>query len=102
MLNSLSENREVGSKVTGGQGTWIGLYRDPKDTSRWLWIDRSRQTYTHWRVGEPNNSGIRKDCVFMGTRATSYTWKNSPCSNNNPYVCETTGKSGGVMLYILQ
>lgn len=104
VLNSLAENQAVGQTITGGQGTYIGLYRNPKDKSRWLWVDRSRGTYTHWNSGEPNNyQGNSEDCVHMLSKLTGYKWNDTPCNHvhNAPYVCETSGKSGSVMLDIV-
>jgi len=102
VLNSFTENRAVGEKITGGRGTYIGLYRNPRDKSRWLWVDQSRSTYTHWDSGEPNNAGGSEDCVHMRPKSYRYEWNDLPCNNvyNVPYVCETTGKSGSVMLDI--
>ena len=98
MLNSQAENQAVGEKITGGQGTYIGLYRNPRDKSRWLWVDRSRSTYTHWNSGEPNNSGGSEDCVHTLGRSHGYRWNDLPCNYHVPYVCETTGKSENSML----
>lgn len=98
VLNSLAENQAVGQTITGGQGAFIGLYRNPKDKSRWLWVDRSRATYTRWDGGEPNNVGGSEDCVHMRSKSSGYKWNDLPCNfvHNVPYVCETSGKSGSI------
>ena len=100
MFNSLAENRAVGEKITGGRGAYIGLYRNPRDKSRWLWVDQSRPTYTRWNSGEPNNQLGIEDCVNMLSRSTGYDWNDLPCNNvyDVPYVCETRGKSGGIVM----
>ena len=99
VVNSRAENQAVGEKITGGQGSLIGLYRNPKDKSRWLWIDRSRPTYTQWDSGEPNNYGGREDCVHMRSKSSGYNWNDLACNTYSvPYVCETRGKSGNIML----
>ena len=101
MLNTLAENQAVGEKITGGQGTYIGLYRSPKDKSRWLWLDQSRATFTHWYSGEPNNVRGSENCVQMRSKSMRYEWNDLSCNNvyDVPYVCETSGKSGSIMLY---
>ena len=100
VLNSLAENQAVGEKITGGQGTYIGLYRNPKDKSRWLRLDQSRTAYTHWDSREPNNHGGKEDCVHMRSKSSGYKWNDLPCNNvyHIPYVCETSGESGSIML----
>ena len=103
VLSSLAENQAVGKNITGGQGAYIGLYRNPRDKSRWLWVDQSRPTYTHWYSGEPNNHGGIEDCVQMISRSTGFEWNDISCNNvyNIPYVCETRGRSGSIMLDIV-
>ena len=49
MVTSQAEQQALSPKIT--QFTWIGLHRDPKDISRWLWIDGTRPTYTNWNTG---------------------------------------------------
>ncbi|KAL9968062.1 hypothetical protein ACROYT_G026388 [Oculina patagonica] len=62
VINSQAENQAV-SQITGGRGTYIGLYRNPKDKSRWLTLDGSRPIYTYWYSGEPNSLG--EECAHM-------------------------------------
>ncbi|KAL9968064.1 hypothetical protein ACROYT_G026391 [Oculina patagonica] len=64
VINSQAENQAV-SQITGGRGTYIGLYRDPKDKSRWLTLDGTRPTYTPWVSGEPNS--LQEECAHMRT-----------------------------------
>ena len=63
VLNSLEEQQFLVPKVANK--TWIGLHRDLKDTSRWLWVDGSYAIYTNWYDGEPNNSGGRNYLSFL-------------------------------------
>ena len=51
MVTSQAEQQALASKIS--QDVWIGLHRDPNDHSRWMWVDGSRATYTHWRNREP-------------------------------------------------
>ena len=67
----------------------IGLHRDPKDSSRWLWIDGSRGIYPKWSDGEPNDVGGREDCVVM---LTSGKLNDLTCIVTRPYFCEISRK----------
>ena len=69
---------------------WIGLYRDPKNKRRWLWVDGSTAYFTSWETGEPNNAGLNEDCVEF--RVTSEKWNDVPCGYSLPYICEISGK----------
>ncbi|KAJ7382013.1 hypothetical protein OS493_037656 [Desmophyllum pertusum] len=93
VINSQAEQQAISSKLPNGQRTWIGLYRDPKDKSRWLWVDGTRPTYTYWYSGEPNNSGGSEDCGEMFTKVTGRKWNDIPCSFSFTYICETAASS---------
>ena len=64
-----------------GSAHWIGLYRDPEDKSRWLWVDWSRlcNGCGYWFRGEPNNSGGKEDCGEMWP-SKSGLWNDLRCS----------------------
>ena len=47
VINSQAELQAVGEKLPESRTTWIGLYRNPKDKPRWLWVDGSPVNYTH-------------------------------------------------------
>ena len=100
-INSQAEQQAVTAKIT--QNTWIGLYRDPRDNSRFLWVDGSRLTYSNWDAKEPNNfRGAREDCTETYPKGGGGSaWNDLPCSYNYPYVCETSGRSGNTFLYYL-
>ena len=85
VINSQAELQAIGAKIT--KDTWIGMYRDPKAKSRWLWVDGSRATYTHWNSGEPNN--LHEECAEMYTK--QWKWNDASCGNTYRYVCETRG-----------
>ncbi len=90
VINSQAENQAV-SQITGGRGTYIGLYRNPKDKSRWLTLDGSRPIYTNWYSGEPNSLG--EECAHMRCKSYGYKWNDLECHYYNfPHVCETSGK----------
>ena len=73
--------------------TWIGLHRDPKNKSRWLWVDGSIADYTDWAKGEPDNEGGREDCVGIPSYLAPAKWSDMVCNTFLSYVCELfTGK----------
>ena len=89
VINSYAEQQALAPK-TSKITYWIGLYRDPNDKSRWMWVDGSRPTYTAWRAGEPNNwlgQGVEEDCTEMYV-----TWNDLACKSTAPYICEIDGR----------
>lgn len=91
VIHSQAELQALTSKIPESQTTWIGLHRDPKDKSHWLWVDGSRPTYTHWNTGEPN--GLHEECTHMYPKGRGWKWNDQGCSGAYPYVCETRGGS---------
>jgi len=89
MIKSQAELQALGPKIT--KTTWIGLHRNPKDKSRWMWVDGSQATYTHWYKGEQNN--VAEECGQMYTAAHGWKWNDLGCSASLNYVCETHGGS---------
>lgn len=69
--------------------SWIALHRDPKNSSRWLWIDGSRAIYPNWDIGEPNNAGGSEDCVEIRPGGKL---NDVPCKITLPYFCEINRK----------
>ena len=93
VLNSKAELREFPQLLKSAGASkhwWIGLYRDPKNEGRWLWVDGSTLFLTSWDTGEPNNVGSNEDCVEF--RVTSEKWNDVPCHRGLPYICEISGK----------
>ena len=91
MVKSQAEQKALAPKIS--QSTWMGLYRDPKDTSRWLWLDGTRPSYTNWGKGEPNNyQGTFEGCAEMWPPSNAWKWNDATCSASLHYVCETTGE----------
>jgi len=88
VLNSQDEHQFLVTKVVNQ--AWIGLHRDPNDTSRWLWVDGSYAIYTNWNDGEPNNSGGREDCV--GLVRPQWKWNDENCNSHHSYICEISRK----------
>lgn len=95
IVNSQAEQQALKPHIKW-TSTWIGLHRDLSDKTRWLWVDRSRLTYTHWARYEPNN--IHEECVEMRSSAR---WNDLRCSRRLRYICEKGNKSDNT-LYIVQ
>lgn len=89
MVKSQAELQAISPKLR--QHVWIGLHRDPKDTSRWLWVDGTRPTYTNWNAGEPNGRNHEK-CGEMYSVRYQGRWNDAPCSNGYHFVCETNSE----------
>ncbi|XP_078377865.1 CD209 antigen-like protein A [Oculina patagonica] len=85
VINSRDEQQAIAAKVS--QRTWIGLYRNPKNTSRWLWVDGSPVNYTNWARGEPNSPNS-EEC---GEMYPNGKWNDKECYAPRPFVCETRG-----------
>ena len=71
----------------------------PKVHSRWLWVDGSRATYTHWHPGEPNDHGGNEDCTVMFPPAGK--WNDGQCSSSLQHLCETNGRRRIIVCLIL-
>ena len=88
MVKSQPELQALVQKLS--RDVWIGLGRDPRDKSRWIWVDGTRVIYSHWHQGEPNNIGGNEGCGMMyhGTGK----WNDGRCSYSFHYLCETNGE----------
>lgn len=88
VVKSQAENKAITSRLKGH--THIGLHRDPKDPSSWLWTNGSRATYTNWEKGQPQYKQPNyEDCVVI---FNSGYWHDTPCKTiKYYYVCETKG-----------
>ena len=87
MVKSQAEQQAVASIIS--QKTWIGLQRDSKDNSPWLWVDGSTATYFNWDNGKPDNAGGKEFCVQM---VVSRKWNDRKCTADHYYLCETKGR----------
>ena len=100
MVKSQAEQRALASKIS--HITWIGLHGDPKDSSRWLWVDGTRPSYTRWYSGEPNNSGGNEGYGEMYVKSDGWSWNDAPCSSSNRYyVCDKNGESEYIIHVII-
>ena len=94
VLNTEAEQQALAPLVA--YHTWIGLHRDLRNMSRWLWVDKSNTDYTNWYKGEPNSTGGTGDCVLLSgntlPRNYSSKWFDVSCTFSFNYVCEMSGK----------
>lgn len=71
----------------GGITPWIGLQFV---NGQIRWIDNSDQTYSNWDRGEPNGQIQSLMCTRIYGRAhNAGLWDDYPCTNTNPFICET-------------
>ena len=75
------------------QSHWIGLYRDPENTSLWLWIDSSRlcKGCGYWAAEEPNNYDGRFEGCGEMYFLYSGKWNDQTCSHKRRYICQKRG-----------
>ena len=90
MLKTHAEQQAVWRAV--GKNVWIGLHRNPKNSSQWLWIDGSQVTDTNWYTGEPNNAGGYEGCGEMYSSSYQGKWNDLSCSDFQLYLCEANGE----------
>ena len=93
--NSKAKSREFPQllkRAGASKRFWIGLYRDPKNERRWLWVDGSTVYITSWDTGEPNNARSNEDCGEIYMRSGESKWNDETCSFRRPYICEINGK----------
>ena len=81
VVRSQAVNQAITSRLSKPKRC-IGLYRDPKDSLSWLWVDGSRATYTSWDKGQPQ---VGENCVMI---YRSGFWHDYPCTATCYYVCE--------------
>ena len=72
---------------------YIGLYRDPTNKNRWLWVDGTVLTYAQWGNAEPNS--LAEECGHM--RGGDRRWNDARCNINLPYICERGGEASIIM-----
>ena len=87
VIISQAELQVLTLQIPESHRMWIGMHRDPKDKSRWLWVHGSHPTYTYWYKGEPNS--LYEECAKILSKVHGWKWTDLPCSATHPYVCET-------------
>uniref|UniRef100_A0A7N5KI04 C-type lectin domain family 4 member G n=2 Tax=Ailuropoda melanoleuca TaxID=9646 RepID=A0A7N5KI04_AILME len=76
------------SRNTRGRGYWLGLraVRRARKIQGYQWVDGVPLSFSHWNVGEPNDSLGREDCAMM---LRTGMWNDAPCDNERDnWICE--------------
>ncbi|KAF3829497.1 hypothetical protein GH733_003761 [Mirounga leonina] len=76
------------SRNTRGRGYWLGLraVRRARKIQGYQWVDGVPLSFSHWNVGEPNDSMGREDCAMM---LRTGMWNDAPCDNERDnWICE--------------
>ncbi|XP_049495776.1 C-type lectin domain family 4 member G isoform X2 [Panthera uncia] len=76
------------SRNTRGRGYWLGLraVRRARQIQGYQWVDGVPLSFSHWNLGEPNDSMGREDCVMM---LRTGMWNDAPCDNERDnWICE--------------
>lgn len=91
-VSSDSQNAFVSSHYSSlsclSEGAWIGLHRNPRNTSRWVWLDEldAEPVYTKWHRKEPMNDRLDKNCTEIHPTKSIY-WFGRECSAQGCYIC---------------
>uniref|UniRef100_A0A8C3WXX6 C-type lectin domain family 4 member G n=1 Tax=Catagonus wagneri TaxID=51154 RepID=A0A8C3WXX6_9CETA len=76
------------SQNTAGRGYWLGLkaVRRARKIQGYQWVDGVPLSFSHWNLGEPNDSLGREDCIMM---LRTGMWNDAPCnSKDDSWICE--------------
>uniref|UniRef100_A0A4X1VN44 C-type lectin domain-containing protein n=1 Tax=Sus scrofa TaxID=9823 RepID=A0A4X1VN44_PIG len=76
------------SRNTAGRGYWLGLraVRRARKIQSYQWVDGVPLSFSHWNLGEPNDSLGREDCIMM---LRTGMWNDAPCnSKDDSWICE--------------
>ena len=85
-LASIHSTSEINifQKLTGDGNLgdfWIGGTR-AADTTKFVWVDKSKFDFEKWRYTRPSGDG---SCI---TARVDQTWNDTPCKGKMPYICE--------------
>ena len=96
VITSASEDAIVASFGVYGSvpDAWLGG-TDAITEGQWVWITGEPMTdYTHWRAGEPNNSGT-ENCMIIELDTPAAEWDDRPCDINLYHtICEREAAGG--------
>ena len=92
VVDSEEKKFAIAAKLPKALNHWIGLYKDPEDTSRWLWIDSSRlcEGCGYWSSGQPDNYKGNEGCGEM-RYWDSGRWNDRNCLVKLRYICQKRG-----------
>ncbi|XP_056115257.1 CLECT domain-containing protein [Rhinichthys klamathensis goyatoka] len=77
-LQTLSTNPRINKNYF-----WIGLERDGRDKTKWMWSEGGEATITFWNEGEPNNDNEK--CGTIDKR--TYKLCDGDCSGKQEFYC---------------
>ena len=103
-VTSDEQNAFVASRYSSSrcltEGTWIGLRRNPKNLSQWVWRDdfNVKPQYTKWHRKEPMNERLDKNCTEIHPSKSIY-WYGRECSARGCYIC-VKGKLWVIMVFL--
>uniref|UniRef100_A0A7N8YIP1 C-type lectin domain-containing protein n=1 Tax=Mastacembelus armatus TaxID=205130 RepID=A0A7N8YIP1_9TELE len=80
----LQRDQDMVVQAAGGQDPtgWIGLNRDPDNTTAWMWSGGGILTYQNWDSGQPNNG--RETCVQL---MSNRKWNDAGAAAYFPFYC---------------
>ena len=90
-MNSKAKLREFPANAAAGKVLlWIGLYRDPKNYQRWLWVDGSTAYFTPRDTEEIRDLLPSENCGELDL--PSKKLNDMACHFRLPYICVINGK----------
>lgn len=69
--------------------TWIGA-TDEKEEGKWMWIDGTPMTYSHWHAPEPDNFGGAQNWAAIWSGDGGDGWSDTNEWATGGFICEWT------------
>ncbi|XP_019523159.1 PREDICTED: C-type lectin domain family 4 member G isoform X2 [Hipposideros armiger] len=76
------------ARNAGTRGYWLGLraVRRARKIQGYQWVDGAPLSFSHWNLGEPNDSRGLEDCIMM---LHTGLWNDAPCNSiRDNWICE--------------
>ena len=83
-IHSQEENDLIANLAGVGNRVWFGQ-SDKVEEDTWVHTDDTKQTWTNWNPGEPNDSN-GEDCAEIN--APFAFWNDIPCAEPRGSVCK--------------
>uniref|UniRef100_A0A3Q3RGX0 C-type lectin domain-containing protein n=1 Tax=Mastacembelus armatus TaxID=205130 RepID=A0A3Q3RGX0_9TELE len=84
-VSSQSDQKMVVQAAGGKDPTgWIGLNRDPDNTTAWMWSGGGIITYRNWDSGQPNNANGNQFYVCL---VSNRKWNDAAPGTSFPFYC---------------